>query len=125
MAKNRTGEKIGWVAGWIGGFIWVAILSVVFLFQKQLAEGLLGLMITGVAIAIIMVFAPWKHPQVTYWKLMLGPYGMFVIAIVWAVWSFGGLEAAGLNWLNFLWIVPVLSPLGILSNAKWNKTGSR
>jgi hypothetical protein len=119
MTRNRRGEKIGWTAGWIGGFIWVAILSMVFLSQKMVGQGLLGIVLTAGAIAAVFSFAPWRYPLTAYWKLMLAPYGMFFMAIAWAVWSYGSLESLDLNWWNLLWLIPALSPLGILSNRKW------
>jgi hypothetical protein len=33
--SERIQEKIGWIGGWSGGFIWVVILSVVLLFKGQ------------------------------------------------------------------------------------------
>jgi len=28
---ERKGEKIGWIGGWFGGFIWLALLSIIWL----------------------------------------------------------------------------------------------
>lgn len=28
--SSRRGEKIGWTVGWIGGFLWIVILSIIF-----------------------------------------------------------------------------------------------
>lgn len=119
MTTHRRGEKIGWTASWIGGFIWVAILSIMFLFQKKIAPGILGMFLTGAAIVVICSFAPWRHPLTPYWKLMLVPYGIFFLSIAWVIWGYGGLESIGLNWWNVLWIIPALSPFGLLSNRKW------
>ena len=119
MRTNRRGEKIGWTAGWIGGFIWVVMLSIVFLYQKKFGQGLSGLALTGVAIVTIVFFAPWRFPSTPYWKLMLAPYGIFFLSIAWAIWSYGGLGSGGLIWWNFLWLLPLLMPFGILSKRKW------
>ena len=116
---NRWGEKIGWTAGWSGGFIWVAILSVVFWFQGKYIPGATGLILTGIALAVIVLFSPWRHPTTPYWKLLLAPYGVFLLSVVWAVWSFGGLAASGLRWWNLFWLLPLLVPLGPLSRKKW------
>ncbi|WP_028324886.1 hypothetical protein [Desulfatirhabdium butyrativorans] len=120
MGTDRKGEKIGWTAGWLGGFIWVLALSLVFLYQGKVAQGLLGILLSGVAIIAILHFSPWRHQTTLYWKLMLAPYGLFFLSIVWAVRSYGGLEAIGLNWWNLLWLIPCLSPFGMLSNRKWS-----
>ena len=125
MNTARKGEKIGWSAGWLGGFIWVAILSIVFLYQKKVGQGVWGIVLTGAAIIAVLHFAPWRHPTTPYWKLMMVPYGMFFISIAWAVWSYGGMEAIGLNWWNLLWIIPCLSPLGMLSKRKWSDSDTQ
>ena len=119
---NRWGEKIGWTAGWLGGFLWVAILSAVFLFQGNNASGAIGLIVTVFAVAVIVLFSPWRHPTTPYWKLLLAPYGAFLLSIVWAVWSFGGLAASGLKWWNLFWLLPLLVPLGPLARRKWADT---
>lgn len=116
---NRKGEKIGWAGGWPGGFIWVVVLSVVFLVQGQWLTGLLGLFLAGMAVWAILTFAPWRHPATPYWKLMLGPYGMFLLSIIWAVWAYGGIQAMGLTWWNMLWLIPMLIPLGTLCQRTW------
>lgn len=117
--KDRTGEKIGWTAGWAGGFIWVFILSIVFLFQGKTAQGILGITLVGISAFMIIFFSPWRFPSTNYGKLMLAPYGMFFLSIVWAIWSYGGLSVIGLKWWNMLWLLPMLTPLGILSKRKW------
>jgi hypothetical protein len=123
--ENRKGEKIGWTAGWMGGFIWVAALSILFFFQGQYKQGVLGMALTGVAMMSIVFLSPWRFPSTPYWKLMLVPYGMFFSSIVWCIWSYGGLAAAGLNWWNLLWLVPLLTPVGILSHRKWKDSGQQ
>lgn len=75
--RDRIGEKIGWTAGWIGGFIWVFILSIVFLFQGKSVQGLLGIILTAVAVIAVAFFTPWRFASTPYWKLMLAPYGLF------------------------------------------------
>ena len=119
---GRTGEKIGWIAGWSGGFIWVAILSVLFFFQGKWIQGALGLGLTAVASAGIVFFAPWRFPKRPYWMLMLAPYVMFFLAVGWAIGSYGGLGAAGLNWRSLLWILPLLIPFGGLWKGKWQNS---
>jgi len=118
--KDRQGERIGWSAGWAGGFIWVFVLSIVFLFQGKIEQGLLGMVLVGAAMFTIAFFAPWRFASTYYWKLMLAPYGMFFISIAWAIWSYGGFSSVGLTGWNLLWLLPVLLPLGSLSRKKWS-----
>lgn len=119
--KKRLGEKAGWIAGWTGGFIWVLFLAGLFFYRRKFGQGAAGVALTGVAVAAVLYWAPWRHPSTPYWKLMLAPYGLFFIAVAWAAWSLGGIESLGFNWLNLLWLIPALSPFGFLSANKWGQ----
>lgn len=116
---SRRGEKIGWTVGWFGGFLWVAILSVIFLFQGKQFQGLLGLVLVAAAVAGVLILAPWRHPSTPYWKLMLLPYAMLFLSAVWAFRSFGGHQVSGFEWWSLSWLLPLLFPFGILSRRKW------
>ncbi|MCX7830069.1 MAG: hypothetical protein N2445_03290, partial [Acidobacteria bacterium] len=85
---NRKGEKLGWTLGWCGGFFWVLILSILFFFQSKIFEGIIGIAIVLMAISVIFFFAPWKKPSAKFWKLSMFPYSVFLISIVWAIWSY-------------------------------------
>jgi len=69
---DRRGEKIGWLAGWIGGFSWIAILSIIFMAKGQWASGCVGLLLLLAAWSTVVYLSPWRHPKTPYWKLMLG-----------------------------------------------------
>ncbi len=125
MSTDRRGEKLGWNLGWMGGFIWVFVLAVVLFYQRKVLAGFGGILLVCAAVWTIRQSAPWRYSNTAYWKLMLGPYTVFFLSIVWAVWSFGGLEPLDLNWWNLLWIVPMLAPFGILSNRKWRDGESK
>ena len=118
--KNRKGEKIGWIGGWLGGFIWLGLLSAVWIFQNKIINGVLGIILFTVAIIIIFMLAPWKHPNTKYWKLMLPIYSLFFISIFLCIYFYGGLKSAGLNWMSFFWIIPCLIPFATIGNRKWN-----
>jgi hypothetical protein len=122
MTKKRTGEKAGWIGGWAGSFIWILILAGLFFYRQKFAQGVVGIALTGAAVVAVLYCAPWRHPSTSYWKLMLAPYGLFFIAVAWAVWSFGGIEVIGFNWWNLLWLLPTLSPFGFLSNRRWTES---
>jgi hypothetical protein len=117
---KRKGEKIGWAGGWLGGFIWVAILSVVFMVQGKWTEGTFGVILVFLAAACILYFAPWRYPSTPYWKLMLAPYAAFFVSIAWGVWSYGGVEAVGVDWWAVFWVFPLLIPFGSLSRRRWS-----
>ena len=119
MTGKRTGEKAGWIGGWAGSFSWVLILAGLSFYRREFVQGAAGIALTGAAVTAVLYCAPWRHPSTPYWKLMLAPYGLFFTAIAWAVWSLGGIEALGFNGWNLLWLLPALSPFGLLSNRRW------
>ena len=123
MTGKRAGEKAGWIGGWAGGFLWIPILAGLLVYRQQFGRGVLGISLTGAAVAAVLYFAPWRHPSTPYWKLVLAPYGLFFTAVAWAAWSFGGIEALGFNAWNLLWLLPALSPFGFLSNRRWAESG--
>ncbi len=118
--NGRTGEKIGWVGGWLGGFIWVLLLSVLFLFQGKRAEGIVGLALGCLAIVFILLSAPWKHPHTRYWKLMIPIYVALGGSLVWAMWSFHGSGEPGLSWWSAFLVLPLLVPLGTVGWRRWS-----
>ena len=119
---NRKGEKIGWICGWHGGFIWLGVLSVVWLFQNRINDGIIGIAIFIVASIAIITTAPWKHPNTRYWKLMLPVYLLFFISITFCIYSYGGLESTGLKWTSLFWMIPCLIPFGTTGNRTWNSS---
>jgi hypothetical protein len=116
---ERKGEKIGWLAGWAGGFLWVLILAIVFLAQGKWMAGVTGLVLVAVALAGINLLAPWRHPTTPYWKLLLLPTGLLWLTIAWAIGAFGGPGAAGAEWWTFLWLIPMLIPFGVIGRRNW------
>jgi hypothetical protein len=117
---KRRGEKIGWLGGWIGGFIWVGLMALIFLLQGNFLAGLVGWLLFGVAMLLIFVGAPWKHPATPYWKLMLPLYLVFFGAAAWLIYIFGGMQELGFNGWSAFWILVFLMPLITLGRRRWN-----
>jgi hypothetical protein len=117
---NRAGEKFGWIGGWLGGFLWVVIMSVVFVAQQKPIQGVIGLVVAGVAVVAITTCAPWKHVNTPYWKLMLPVYATFAGSIIWALWSVGGASGLGLNWWSAFLVLPLLIPFGTVGKRRWS-----
>lgn len=117
---QRRGEKIGWTAGWFGGFCWVLILAVVLLVQGRLAMGVWGLIVFSAAAALILGAAPWRHPDAQQWKLMTPLYVMLVVAVGWAIRAYGGAGETGLDWWNLVWAAPLLIPLFTAGRRTWH-----
>lgn len=121
--KGRKGEKAGWIGGWLGGFFWVFVLAVVRLVQHNWGEGIFGLFLFVGAVFFIFCFAPWRRPGTLYWKLMAPLYVVLFGAVAWAVWTYGGMKAAELDWWSFFWVLPALMPLFTAGRRSWDDTG--
>lgn len=125
VMKGRTGEKIGWTVGFSGAFLWVVILSLIFLIQNRLAQGLSGLLLFGLGALSILFFAPWRRPSTPYWKLMVPIYALFFGAVVWAIWAFGCARDPGLSWWSLFLLLPMLLPFGTMGKKTWNDFGNQ
>lgn len=121
--RDRKGEKLGWTGGWLGGFLWLLLLSIVWLVKGDVTSGIVGLVLFAAAVLCIIVFAPWKHPETKYWKLMLPVYVVFAAAISICIWFSGGMEAVGLRWSMLLCMLPVLLPFATAGARCWKDGG--
>ena len=118
--NDRKREKIGWIVGWLGGFIWVLILSIIFFAQGKIMHSCLGLLVTCIAIVVILFFSPWRHPRVLYRRLMVPIYSLFFMAVAWGVWALGDIRVLGINsWWAILILLPILTPFWTVGNRRW------
>lgn len=118
MSNDRSGEKTGWVGGWYGTFLWVLILSVIFLFQGKTLEGVIGLVLVADAVAMIHIMSPWKRPAVKYWVLMLPLYASFALSIMWAIWAFRD-SGERLSPFMLTWVVLLILPIITIGQRRW------
>ena len=122
---KRRGEKFGWIGGWFGSFVWLGLLSAIWLLQNKISEAMIGLSVFIVVIIVISMTAPWKHPNTEYWKLMLPIYSLFSCSIVLSIYLYGGLESIGLKWTSFFWVIPGFIPLVTAGNRTWNSSAKQ
>jgi hypothetical protein len=118
--KNRKGEKLGWSLGWSGCFLWVLVLSVIFIFQGESLNGILGVVIVLMAAFFVIKRSPWKNPDTEYWKLYAPLINTFIISILWAVLASQNRPGSEINWGYLFFVTPLLIPLFILGKRKWN-----
>ena len=119
--SERKQEKIGWIGGWSGGFIWVVILSVVLLFKGQMVGAVAGFVIAGAGGLAIVLTAPWRHPRTPYRILMAPIYLLCAVAIGWGVYTWDGSQSSGFpNWWSLGILLPALLPLWIAGNRRWD-----
>ena len=116
---NRKGEKIGWIGGWLGSFIWVLILAAVFIVQGKTIQGYYGIALFLIAAFLMMAVSPWRNPGTSYWQLLVPFYLLFTAAVVWLIRSLGEQALAWFRWWNILPLLPILIPLFILGKKKW------
>jgi hypothetical protein len=116
---ERTGEKIGWIGGWLGGFLWVLVLGIVFAVRGDWAIGATGIVIFLVAIAVVFLMAPWRHPETPYLRLLVPPYGALVGSIIWVVAAFDAFDRKGFDPWVLLCLVPAFLPLFTMSRRRW------
>jgi hypothetical protein len=117
---SRTGEKWGWIGGWLGSYIWILILSVVWLGQGKYVFATLGGGFILVALTLAFLVAPWKHPDVAYWKLMLPLFILFFLSVATFVLVSGGFQEPGnFSWW-FLFLAFLLLPLLNTGKRRWN-----
>lgn len=119
---DRAGEKLGWTGGWLGGFLWVLLLSIIFVVQGRVTPGVLGLLLVAAAVLLVLVGAPWRHPDTPYWKLMSPVYLAFFAALGWACWSSGGVQELGLSGWSALLLLPLMIPFWTVGRRRWNDT---
>lgn len=118
-AESRSGEKIGWIGGWLGGFIWLLILSVIWLLQGQISWALGGLSLVAAAVACIFGFAPWRHPTTRYWKLLLPIYAVLFASVALAA-ATGGFDGMNLSWWSAFLLLPALTPFATTGARRWD-----
>ena len=115
--NQRKGEKIGWIGGGLGGFVWLLILGIVRLASGHSGPGLLALGFFLAGTACVFLLAPWQHPRTLLWKLLIPLYAVLLAA--WIV--IGEPYRAGTHWGSWLGVLPVLLPLGIVGHRRWEE----
>jgi MFS family permease len=119
---DRKGEKIGWIGGWAGSFIWLLLFSLIWLGRGKAVGGAVGLVLFALAVVLIFALAPWKRPAAAYWKLMLPIYVIFFGSAGWCLHVYGGIVGTGLGWPAIFWVCPILMPLVTIGRRKWEGT---
>jgi hypothetical protein len=117
--NTRRGERIGWIGGWCGGFVWLVLLGILWIVQGRLVPGAAALGMAALGVFVILDRRPWCHPNIPMWRLMIPIYVVFLASLVVFVRFGGGFERMGLSpWSAFL-LLPVLSPLWTAGQRRW------
>ncbi len=118
--SNRKGEKLGWIFGWIGSFSWIFILSIVLIFQGETKNCILGLIIVAMAFFFVFKNAPWRKPDVEFWKLFLPILNTVVVSIFWAYIVYRSEFETAFNWWYILLFIPLIIPIFTIGKRKWS-----
>ncbi len=121
--KERKGEKTGWIAGWLGGSVWLCLLSIIWFVQGRILNGITGLVLFSIAVFFITLMTPWRYPETKYWKLMLPIYLVMTVSVSLFLLE-GDLDKIGLTWWSILWLVPVFLPFATMGSRCWNDGNS-
>ena len=120
MEDQEKSMKIGWVGGWCGGVLWIALLSFSHLLYGRYAQSIIGFGIFALSIAFITNLVPWKFPHTKYWRLLAPTYCLCGVALIWAFNSSGGLAASGMNVWQLFVLLPCLTPMLVVGNRTWH-----
>lgn len=118
--KNRNGEKIGWIGGWIGSFLWLLALSIIWFVRGDTQNGATAMVLFIVAMVVVNLVVPWRYPDTKYWKLFILPFVTLIISVFVCVVFGIGLKNLGLSWINFSWLTVLFIPFFTLGNRTWN-----
>ena len=120
MADTRRGEKIGWLGGFAGAFLWIPGLAVVFLVQGTLLAGLFGNALGALGYGLVVLFRPWRFPDTPYWRLLIPPYLALSVAVVWAFWAYGAEAAAEMSWWQSMQLLVLFLPFLTVGKRCWH-----
>jgi len=116
----RTGEKLGWIGGWMGAFCWVAGFGIWSFLNGDTHGGTTSLALYAMSGYLVWRVSPWHHEQTRYWKLMLPLYGFFLIAIYLTLRTAGWLGSALENWPAFFGLGALFIPLFLVGGRRWS-----
>lgn len=115
------GPKIGWVGGFLGAGLWLLILSIARLVNRDLGGGLLGLLLYLVSLGCIFGLRPWKHPHTRLWKLYTGAMAPLLLAAGLFYWREQPLDFSLSGLLGVLMFLPLLFlPVWLHGRKTWD-----
>jgi hypothetical protein len=120
-STRDSGPKIGWVAGFLGGSLWLLILSIVHLVQQDLWGGLVGLIFYLGCLGGIFGLRPWKYPQTRLWKLYTATMAPLLLAAGFFYWRENLLDLSLSGILGVVSLILILFlPVILHGHKTWN-----
>jgi len=120
MKERRSWEKLVWTGSWLGSLTWLPLLAFIIWSRHGMnTYSLLVFSLALLAVFLVILLAPWKHPDTSYWKLMLPLYLVIMLGILFTLFFFKAV--LGLQTLILLpGIFPLLLPLLIIGKRTWS-----
>lgn len=116
---GRTGERWGWIGGWAGSFCWLVLWSGVWIYRGEYVFALAGLIVSALAAFLIVVLAPWRHPETPYVKLITPIMALLITAVVMCIYLEGGPESLGLKWTQLPILLVIFIPIVTVGQRRW------
>lgn len=111
--------KLGWLSFAIAGVVWIIPFGIIWLIQGRSFFGAIAIALCFIAIVAIINFVPWKYPDTKFWKLLIPPYGMFILAILLLLYVLTRFKS--LSEIQYgLWLLPCFTPFFTLGYKTWN-----
>ena len=117
--NQRKGERYGWTLGFLGGFMWLPILSCLWFVQGKPLSAIVGFGLFALAFVFIFLLAPWRYPETRMWKLLVPIYSTLVLAVVLAFSAYGGTSEGDLSLWTLLCLTPAFTPFFTLGGRRW------
>jgi len=84
--------KVIWYGSWLGTFSWVFILSLIFILRLQYLYAFQGFSILILVFGYIRFKNPWMCPNLRIKRLMIIPYFLLVLSIIWILNAFNAFK---------------------------------
>jgi uncharacterized membrane protein YfcA len=117
--RNRRGEKLGWTLGGLGGSLWMIPVSILSFWSGRFVFGLVGLGLFALAVTSVVYLAPWRHPRVRCWRLLLPCCAVVALAGILLLGVEGSPYVRRLLWGQVPLMMVFASPLSPVGRLRW------
>lgn len=118
MDDPRRGQRLGWYGGLLGGSLWMVAPVVAGFASGHAWFGSVALVAAVAVVAMVFALAPWRHPAVRFWKLILP---IVAVQLVVALGTAAVLEPYKPGHLRvvFQFSVLILTPMLVVGRQCW------
>lgn len=117
-AGTNRGMKIGWLGGFIGGTVWILVLSIVRFSQGENYRGLLWLACFGICVEAVWMFLPWRRPETELRRLYFVSVTPIVLTVL-LMLSINLLAEGTVVWSIIIGLLVLYLPVFTLGKKTW------